>query len=201
MHSKLISIVKNQKGFTLVELIIAIAITGLIVGGIALTITQLFVGHAQSSGKITALTEVQNAGYHISRDAQMAATVNDSDDPETSETTEVLTITRTYYWSWKTEEREIEGEPVRDISLIINHKVIYTLDNGRLDRNEYRTPIIREDDPIEYSPYSVTQIARYITFFEYNLGSNILTVTAETGGFGSQTETRTYEIDPRPDAV
>ena len=199
------SIHKNQKGFTLIELLIAVAITGLIIGGIALTIIQLFEGHAQSSGEMTALRQVQNAGYHISRDAQQAHTsnINKEDDPGTEDITEILTIIWTEYWSWKTESIG-EGDDLIEnvISLIIRHKIVYTLDDEKLDRNDYMTDIFREDeeDP-EYLPISVTRVAEYITLCEYDGLYDILTVTAETGGFKSQTETRTYEIDPRPDTI
>jgi len=202
MLRKLANIVKNQKGFTLVEVIIAVAITGLIVGGLAMTIIQLFEGHAQSSGEMAALRQVQNAGYHVSRDAQMAAEpIDASDDPGTEDITEVLTIIWTEYDSWKTEPLDGEEEM---ISMITKHIVVYTLDDNRLDRDEYRTESIREDVPIEdieYFLYSMTKVAEYITIFVYDLDNNSLTVTAETGGFRSQTETRTYEIEPRPDTI
>ncbi len=202
MLSKLENIIKNQKGFTFIELIIAVAITGLIVGGITLTIIQLFGGHAQSSGEMTTLRQVQNAGYHISRDAQMAETVDTSDDPGTEDITEILTVIWTEYHDWKSEPvLDEEDNIIGYVSPITKHKIIYTLDDNRLDRHEYRTPVIREDEPIEYSLYSVTRVAQYITLCEYNQDSNVLTVTATTGGFKSQTETRTYEINPRPDTI
>jgi hypothetical protein len=93
-----------------------------------------------------------------------------------------------------------ENSP-RTISLIIGHRVAYTLDEGVLIRNEYQTAVIREDDPLDYSLYSTTQIARYITVCDYNLGSNTLTVTADIAGLEPQTETRIYEIEPRPDVT
>ncbi|MFC1875299.1 type II secretion system protein J [Chloroflexota bacterium] len=204
MFRKLVKISKNQRGFTILELLIAVAITGLIIGGIALTIIQLFEGHAQSSGEMTALRQVQNAGYHISRDVQHAHTsnINTDDNPETLDITEILTITWTEITSWKTEDLG-EGEDLIEnvISKIIRHKIVYTLDDEKLDRNDYRTDEIREDDPIEYSLYRVTRVAEYITVCEYDDLYDILTVTAKTGGFKSQIETRTYEIDARSDTI
>ena len=63
---------KNQRGFTLIELLIAIAITGLVSGGITMTLFQVFNINALSTNHMIAVRQVQNAGYWISRDAQMA---------------------------------------------------------------------------------------------------------------------------------
>ena len=97
---RLAFISKDQRGFTLIELMIAIAITALIVVGLTITIFQLFGGHAQSSGEMTVIRQVQNAGYHISRDAQMTWTGEEEliigDDPDTTDYVEVVTLT--WYW-------------------------------------------------------------------------------------------------------
>jgi prepilin-type N-terminal cleavage/methylation domain-containing protein len=66
---------KNQRGFTLVELLIAIAITGLIGGGITTAIYQMFIVSDASTNRMTAVKQVQNAVNWVSRDAQMAQTV------------------------------------------------------------------------------------------------------------------------------
>ncbi|MFC2026577.1 PilW family protein [Chloroflexota bacterium] len=207
MFRKLVNISKNQKGFTILEMLIAVAITGLIVGGIALTIIQLFEGHAQSSGEMTALRQVQNTGYHISRDAKMAEIIDTSDDSETPDVTEVLTIMWTEIVHWKNEPL---GEVDYMISTIIRHKIVYTWDDGIIDRSEYNTGEIREDEETyTYTLNTGTRVAEYIwkdenkveDGFEFNPSTNELTVTATTGGFGSQTETRTYKIEPRPDTM
>ena len=57
------SIYKNQKGFTFIELILAVAITGIITGGITMAITQLLIGNARTSNHMVAIRQVQNAGY------------------------------------------------------------------------------------------------------------------------------------------
>jgi len=65
----------NQQGFTLIELIIAIAITGIITGGITMTIFQVFDGNTRSSNHMIAVRQVQDAGYWVSHDGQMAQSV------------------------------------------------------------------------------------------------------------------------------
>lgn len=197
---------KDQRGFTLVELMVAIAISALIVGGLTLTIFQLFGGHAQSSGEMTVIRQVQNAGYHISRDAQMAEVIKnaDTDDPDTVNGTDVLILYWTEFTVWSLTE---EGTDIYSIK----HKVTYNLtDDERLLRYHYKNTALVDgqehtwDYPaIDEFPNqeSVTHIAQYITVCDYNQGTNTLAVTAYVGGYKPQSETRTYEIDPRPDTI
>jgi len=164
---------KNQRGFTLIELMIAIAITGIITGGITMTIFQVFSGNARSSNHMTAVRQVQNAGYWISHDTQMAQNVV----PDPGDTGFPLTLT----WSdWDS----------GDV-----HQVIYTLlvDN-KLQREHYTnlnldaTTIVAEYiDPDETS-----------CVWDDGTGTLTLTVTATVGGWQPASETRVYEVIPRP---
>jgi len=69
------SINKNQRGFTVIELLVAIAISGLITSGLTLTIFQVFGGNARNSSEMTVVRQVQNAGHRVSRDTLMAQVV------------------------------------------------------------------------------------------------------------------------------
>lgn len=62
----------RQRGFTLVEVVIAIGITGavaLVLGGV---INTVFMNHRQPSTQEILLQQVQSAGYQASRDIQMS---------------------------------------------------------------------------------------------------------------------------------
>jgi prepilin-type N-terminal cleavage/methylation domain-containing protein len=63
---------KGQKGLTLLELIIAIAITSLITGGIGTIVYQIYTSSARSSNHMVAVREVQDTGYWVSAYAYMA---------------------------------------------------------------------------------------------------------------------------------
>jgi prepilin-type N-terminal cleavage/methylation domain-containing protein len=66
---------RREKGFTLLEVLIGVAIMAIVVGAVAMTITTLLLNEGQAAGQNTALPQVQNAGYWISRDVQMARIV------------------------------------------------------------------------------------------------------------------------------
>ena len=187
---KFISIKKDQNGFSLVELLAAIAISGIIIIGLVIGIFQLFTGHARASGDMTVVRQVQQAGYYISRDTQMAGEVSVDDlGPD-----EVVILT----WYWYLYH---EDDPDRDGE---GNRVIYTLEEDRLYRNYYfaledeLTGEVNEDD---YELKSRTFIAEYIEDINctYDDVTLTLTVTASVEGIaGEQVETRTYEAKPRP---
>ena len=57
---------KGQKGFTLLELLIAIALTALIATGITMAISQTFTGSVRSANHMVAVRQAQEAGYWVS---------------------------------------------------------------------------------------------------------------------------------------
>ena len=72
----------GQRGFTLIELIIALTITGAITGSLAMSISQTFDYSARGNARMTCVKQVENAIHWLSRDAQMAQEVKpDEHDP------------------------------------------------------------------------------------------------------------------------
>lgn len=65
---------QRQKGFTLLELVVAAGILAVIAGAIMMTTVTLLRQSDQDEAHV-ALQQVQNAGYWISRDVQMARNV------------------------------------------------------------------------------------------------------------------------------
>ncbi len=63
---------KGQKGFTLLELLIALAITALMTTSITMAISQTFTGSTRSSNHMVAVRQVQEAGYWVSYYASSA---------------------------------------------------------------------------------------------------------------------------------
>lgn len=71
---------KQEIGYTIIELLIAVSIMALATVAAGMAIYQVFGGTEDNNNNMTTLHQVQNAGYWISRDAQMAMSVNTTDD-------------------------------------------------------------------------------------------------------------------------
>ena len=65
----------TEKGFTLVELLVGLSIAVLVVGAASMTIITMMRLTPQTNNLAIALRQVQNAGYWISRDAEMSGTI------------------------------------------------------------------------------------------------------------------------------
>ena len=171
---------ERQSGFTLVEMLVALAISAFIISGIAVAVYQMMTINASSTNRIFAITQAQNVGYWISRDAEMAQQIEIGEE----ENGFPLTLTWT---DW-------DG---------IGHRAIYTLnaETGKVNRGYYLKP---PGAPV-YSLGSNTMVAENIEadaerthcYLEED-GRLILKVTASVGGFMPVSETRQYEIIPRP---
>ena len=165
---------KGQKGFTLIELIVVVAITGLITWGITLTIIQVFDINTRSTNRMAAISQLQNAGLWVSNDAQMAQSVN-----ATGGSGFPLTLN---WIDWETSD---------------SHAVNYTLEamsSGGLEKLQ-RSTINGVAPPPPTDPPTV---AEYIdpdqTSFAWDGEWLTFTVTATVG---EESETRVYKVAPR----
>ena len=92
---KLHGIHSAERGFTLIELIIGVAILGIIISGIGAAFVQTLKVTAASNNSMQAIRYAQNAGVWIVRDGQQAQTVT-ADDPATPGVTEFMTLVWDY---------------------------------------------------------------------------------------------------------
>jgi hypothetical protein len=165
---------KNQRGVALLSLMIALAISGLIMTAATLTTFQVINGGGRTSNHMVALRQVQNAGYWISYDVQMAQSVEPAAAPDPDGLP--LTLTWSEYGSG------------------IEHQIVYELVGDELVRSY----------SINGGPPTESTVAEFIasgTNCVYSGGVLTFTVVSSVGA-GSQeiTATGIYEIIPRPSA-
>jgi prepilin-type N-terminal cleavage/methylation domain-containing protein len=66
---------RSQIGFTLIEMVIGIAVSSLLGGGMVTAIYQMSRVNNMSNARVTAVKQVENALYYINQDFQMAQQV------------------------------------------------------------------------------------------------------------------------------
>ena len=66
----------GEKGYTLIELAIAVTIMALVSGAASVAIFQTMKGTEMNNTHMNAVRQVQNAGYWLSRDARMAQSIS-----------------------------------------------------------------------------------------------------------------------------
>jgi prepilin-type N-terminal cleavage/methylation domain-containing protein len=67
---------QSERGFTLIEIMVALAIVGLISGAATMIVGQIFRINSESTSRITLNRQVQNAGLWLSTDIQTARSVS-----------------------------------------------------------------------------------------------------------------------------
>ena len=73
---RLVQINKNQRGFTLIEVVIVLFITSIILSIVSLAFSEVFTYNTRNTNHMTAIKEVEHAVYRITLDAQMTQSVS-----------------------------------------------------------------------------------------------------------------------------
>ena len=195
---KIRTVMSRQKGITLVELLIAVAITAVISTAAAAGIYQAIRINSSSSNHQIAIIQAQNAVQYFSRDAQQAQQVIpeyntgaakplDTSPPATTLISFDLSTGDKIMFQWMTWDSHL-------------YQITYSLINGALQK----TTVI---DGIPSGPSIVANnIINSSTGGDvsgnWNTATKILSITtlkATVGTGASQVSAvRTFQIDPRP---
>ena len=172
IFGRLGGIQRDQRGLTLVELLIAVLLAGVVTSGITMSIFQVFNINSRTSSHMTAIRHVQHAGKQVSQDLLQAQHIDIEDNPDTPE---LLTLTWT---DWDNTQ----------------HAIFYNLED--MPSGEFK--ILWREHYKNLSLNSTTIVAEYIDPAETSCDwdNEILTFTV-TANVGGQSETRVYEVKPR----
>jgi prepilin-type N-terminal cleavage/methylation domain-containing protein len=200
IRDKLRVINKNLKGFTLVELLIAITITAVISTAIATASYQIFKVNARSLNRQIAIGQVQNGANAISRDAQQAqdiVPIDHNNSPLTVNGSNQIVFDLT-----KANGDQLEIDWVAwDVATQHNttHQVIYSVVNRVLQKKISLTVDTGS------TTKSTAVVANYVTSAtgNWDLDEKTLNLIVQvdvpnTTAGNKATEKRTLQIVPRP---
>lgn len=169
----------SEKGYTLVELLVAITIMALASAAAGVGIFQIIGNTERNSNHMAAVLQVQNADHRISQDARKAQCVN----------TDNLTLPNfvTMYW--------IDGNSSDE------YHVTYTLED--MPSSAFKE--LRRNESVNGSVNATSLVAHHIdpdpekTRCEFTNGILTLSIEVNMGnGATMESETRTSRIVPRP---
>jgi len=172
---------RGEKGYTLIELAVSLAVIVLISGAASIAIIQTLKGTETNNTHMNAVRQVQNAGYWLCRDARMAQSVN----------TDNLTLPDFLVFSWTEWDSEDDE---------IYHSATYSFEGladgiGNLKRTHWSSAGANEQtliaQHIYYSPADPDDTSKAA----YQAPLLILQLTAIVG---DEMEIREYRIQHRP---
>lgn len=137
----------NQKGFTLIEMLVAMAVGGMLMAGIVTAVFQIVYGAGQIKRESVALADIDNAAHWLTRDVVLGQSTDLVDGaPAVSQMT--LTWNDSTWWAEQEES--------------VSHSVIYTYSGTALQRNY---------DGV------VTTVGRHLTDVGFSLDDRLVTIT------------------------
>jgi prepilin-type N-terminal cleavage/methylation domain-containing protein len=179
---------RDRRGFTLIEVLVALSVGSIIVAGASQVLQQMFYLVPKAENSMLAMRQVQFAGHWIDRDAIMAQIITPSDNvsppPSHNLSTENLTMSH------------VEWNPSDNTTIV--KTVTYSLANQKLSRREVVTD---EKTGATKSGGGVYQVADSITSLTYTVlrvtGSGMILTDNITAQVWGASETRTYTTRPR----
>ena len=159
---------RRQGGFTLIEILVALAITGFIGASITTAIVQVMKVNALGNNHVIAVKQVENAVYWINRDVRMSQTIQPGGGSG-------FPLNLTWVeWGGTT------------------HQVAYTLQNGEL----IRSSSVNATPPVVMIVARYISSNADNTNCQYSNGVFNFKVTASVSGFRPASKTRLAQVIP-----
>ncbi len=177
---------KSQSGFSFIELLIAATISGLITAAVTTAVFQVVVGNVRSNNHMTAVRQVQEAGYWVSHDSHMAQSMSTNIAAATGFP---LTMSWVDFQGNRYESvYNLESMPNSGLKQFERYHVAYDADGNVTDNTT--SVIARYIDDSGNPPQTSCNLTDSRLLFE---------VTATVGSVPQQeVETRIYEVIARP---
>jgi len=171
MFGRAAAVNRNQRGFTFIEMLVALTIASLIGVGVTTAITQTLNTSVRNSDHTVAVKQVQNAIYWVRRDAKMAQTV------QVDEGDSGLPLTLTW----------VEWDNTQ-------HQITYVVEEGKLKRRHS----IDGGEPTTLLVAEYINPDPALTNCEFTVGVLTFKVTTTVGSGSLATEeTQVFRVDPR----
>ncbi len=190
--------VASQKGFTLLEILLVLAVSGVLVSGILTAIFQTTRVTAQTTTQIAAYEDIRQAAFRIAKDIRMASTSNLTDG---APAVNALTLDWTIWY-------DSGGNLVQFGEY---HRVKYALSAKRLERSygkylpalEPSLPIL--DNSFTWQSQEHKLVGYHVTDVQFSRQAQIiqLTVTSSPEDRPETSEQMTYHmyLQPKESAV
>ena len=179
---------RNQEGFTLIEMIVVVAISTFITAGLVLSLHSIMFGSNHSREEMQSTQYVQNSGSWLRQDILMSQSLESGDIPETPEN-EIITM----YWT------SPAYKDAQDNDRIDYYDVKYHLESEKLKREEYVTTKVYNSNGALVdivTNQSTAVISDNVAEFVIN-SENITRTFSITSLVGDAETEQTYEIFPR----
>jgi len=163
----------RQKGFTLIEVLVVMAVGGMVMAGIVLTIPQVVWGTIRTNSQVVALTDINHAALRIKKDLQMVQSTDLTDGDPVPQNS--VSLAWTDYTGFEPEDER-------------NHICTYALSGTELRRTYDGTEII---------------VGRYITSVGFTKDGRFVNVVITATGPGTlqRSEALKFSVHMRTEEV
>ena len=166
---------RAQRGFTLIEILVAMIITVAIGAVVTTAVTEVTRVSAKSLNHQAAITQMENGVHYLSRDAQQAQTVTAAG----AHVTTVLNV-----MTFHIEQADTFTITWIDWNTNTTNQIVYSFSNGSLLRNS--VPVANNITTATGIWHKDTKVLNF-------------TLTATVGsGISQSAESRIFQINPRP---